>query len=109
MSTQLVSVSQAAATELQTWLKAALPSDYTIFDRWPEPNVQLWAPSTPGGPASRVVISVIKVGRRTRLDMLARYNPPVLTPAGTNLFQVTFTIGSYIQPLQLDVWAKYDV
>ena len=108
----LVSVGQAAANALANWLRSQLSPDVTVIERWPEASVDLFAPAAPGDAPQRAVVSILAAGKRQRLDVVI---PPSLsdsvvalggTPA---MLQVTQPIGAFTQPLQLDVWAKFDV
>ena len=104
-----VSVGQAAVTALQTWLRRSLPEDVAVYDRWPDADVRLFAPAQAGLPPSRAVVSVMKVGRRQRVDVIGPSPGPTITPDGAGKFLVTFRLGSYVQPVQLDLWTASDV
>jgi hypothetical protein len=92
-SPQRVSVGQAAANALTTWIQAQVSSDISCFPHWPEPS-QL----------PPKAISVVPAGKRRRLDVTT--NPIVDSRVNVdpNTAQVEFRVGSYIQPVQLDVW-----
>jgi hypothetical protein len=98
--TTQVSVGQAACNALAQWLDATLQDDITVYDRWPEANPSL-APKA---------ISVIRAGRRQRLDVVTgaqAESQKAISPAPNA--QVNLRLGSFIQPIQLDVWAQSDV
>lgn len=103
-----VSVGQAAATALARHLKAALSQDVTVLDRWPEFNGNIFAALTPGDEDQRAVVSVIKVGRRQRLSVVTVPKQADVTNLPDGRVLVAWPIGSVIQPVQIDVWAKTD-
>jgi hypothetical protein len=94
----LVDPGQVAATTLAGWLASTLTGAISVYDRWVEPSVAL---------ATRVV-TVSKVGRRSREDAAMC---PVLesrTIVDANTEQITVSIGQYEQALQLEIWAGND-
>ena len=96
-----VSVGQAACNALAAYLTTEFgttPMDVTVNARWPT-----FGPNLP----SRV-ISIIPVGRRQRLDVQASLDVVSRTNLNATTACVGFRLGSYIQPIQLDVWARYD-
>jgi hypothetical protein len=105
-----VSVGQAAATAIQTWLRSQLAPDIVLYDRWPEANSPLFAPASAlnQGQKTRAAISILRVGRRQRLDVIAPQSQFAITQVGAQLYTVTLTLGSYMQPVQLDIWATTD-
>lgn len=94
-----VSIGQAACNALAAYLKQRFTPDVRVYDRWPEANIKL-APKA---------ISVIKFGKRERLDVAATGFVDTITPINATTAVCTFRIGSYMQPVQLDVWAVSDV
>ena len=94
-----VSIGQAACNALAAYLKQRFTPDVRIYDRWPEPNIKL----------PPKAISVIKFGKRERLDVAAVGFVDTITPINATTAVCTFRVGSYIQPVQLDAWATSDV
>lgn len=93
-----VSIGQASRSALADWLRSQLLSDITVFDRWPEPGTVL----------PPKAVSVILRGRRSGPDVCGLAVGPVV-PQGPNSVAVVFEAGNFVQPMQLDVWAKSDV
>lgn len=104
----LISIGQAAASALATYLGAALTDDIGVVDRWPEFGPRLFQATSPGEPDFRAVVSVLHVGRRERLSVVMGPRLGDVTPMPGGQVQITWQIGSYVQPLQIDVWAKTD-
>jgi hypothetical protein len=92
-----VSVGQAAANALAKWLETQL-ENVSVYPRWPEPNVRL----------SRAV-TVAVVGRRQRLNVVTGFDLQTRQNLTATTALVGVRIGSFIQPIQLDAWATYDV
>lgn len=93
-----VSVGQACANAIAAFLRTQLSEDVTVFDRWPEANVQL----PPRG------VSVVKVGRRRRLDVMQALAIVTRTNETATIAQVGLYLGSFEQPIQIDVWETSD-
>lgn len=98
MASARVSVAQAACNSLADWLRQQMDPGVVISPIWVETSGQL----------PQKMISIVKVGKRSGLDVLpARYSETTVQVSPT-VAQVAMTWGSYTQPVQLDVWAKYD-
>jgi hypothetical protein len=95
---QSVSIQQAAANALCTWLVAKLPSDVALSGRWPEPTV----------PLGLKTVTVLLAGQAedeiTEPIVVDQTNTP---GAPTALY--TYRIRCRRQALQLDVFTQYDV
>lgn len=106
-----VSIGQACSNALAQWLKQHITPDVTVYDRWPEQDVNLFTPPAinPGGPNQRGSITIVRIGARTRGDVWGVWqgNPALLTADGIN-YIYTFQIGNAQQPMQIDVWAGTD-
>ena len=100
-----VSIGQAACNALAAWLRTALTSDVIVFERWPEASEDLF--STGSTPA-RAVVTIVRVGARTRLSVVSLPTIDAISAIVAGQFTVTFRVGAFIQPVQLDVWAKTD-
>lgn len=105
-----VSIGQAGCNALAGWLRSQLPSDVSVIPNWPEPSVTMFAPGRDGLPQSRAVVSITKVGRRERDNIAQAFavegRSDFTAPAGSPPnARVTFRIGSFIQPAQIDIWA----
>lgn len=103
MGSGAVSIAQATANSLAGWLTTSLSPDVVVLSRWPTGAKLLINRD------GRVkAVSVTKVGRRTRLDAQVPMQPVASTPLSSGLARMTFPIGIFEQPLQIDVWAAYD-
>lgn len=102
-----VSIGQACANALASYLRSALTPDVVVYDRWPEPSVPMFASPTPGGAPARAAVSVVKIGKRVRSDAWGIWLGSQ-TPIGTTQADVTFLYGGIEQPMQIDIWAKTD-
>lgn len=97
-----VSIGQAACNALAKYLTSffgVTPTDVTINARWPT-----FGPKLPAR-----AISIIPVGRRQRLDVLPSLDIVTRQNINATTAKVGFRLGSYIQPVQLDVWCTYDI
>jgi hypothetical protein len=93
----IISIQQAAANALATWLATELP-DVTLSNRWPEPTVPL-------GPKT---VTVLLAGAADD-DIL---DPQVESQINTELLPTaiyTYRLRCRRQNLQLDVFTQYDV
>lgn len=88
---------QLSANALATYLTSAL-TECNVLARWPSNSVQL---------ANRTV-SITKVGARRRLDVNIPLDPIGRVNASATTANVTFPIGTLIQPIQIDVWCTSD-
>lgn len=100
MTTQLVTIQQAARNALALWLVTeleAVPGGIAIEPRWFETGRGL----------PPKAISIIDAGPR-RVEW---GDPEVLAQAlvGTTLVTATWAVGDVEQPVQLDVWAQSDL
>lgn len=114
---QLVSIEQAAANSLASYLATQLPN-VTVSPRWPTPSKEM--------PAKAV--TVVPVGRRQEVDHLGDFirvvaidraflfddtGQPLVDDDGNQLEDTahkvyTFAVNPIEQPIQLDVWAQND-
>ncbi len=94
----IVDPGQIAATTLQAWLATNLTGGVTVYDRWVEPSVD------------RVgkVVSVSKVGRRRREDVLVCPVVESRTIVDDHTETITVPWGQYAQDLQLEIWTTND-
>jgi hypothetical protein len=93
-----VSIGQAACNTLCDFLAGRL-RDVTVYSRWPEPNVQL----------PPKAVSIIQAGDRQRLDVIMAPTVVASEPYDTDRVKYTLRSGSYMQPVQLDVWTSTEV
>ncbi len=99
---QKVTVQQAALNALATYLASEFASEsIQVEPRWPEPSVDL----------PDKVVTLITAGPRViddvdvrKLDSIAELPTP-----DPIVKLVTWELSGVMQPVQLDVWAKYDV
>lgn len=97
------SVAQASANAIAAWLQASLRPDVTVLARWPTGT------TLPVNTDGRVkVVSVTKVGSRRRFDGEIPLLPLASTAIDTATARMTFAVGGFEQPIQLDVWCGYD-
>jgi len=91
----VISLQQAAANALATWLRARV-GDAVVFPRWPEPNVKL----------PPKAISVLLAG--PRIDEELDPIPIARRDLSSTRAEYTWRTRLCKQPMQLDVWAKSD-
>jgi len=103
-----ISIGQAAANALTAWLKSQVPNDVAVYPHWADPDV-VFGRLSDASPVSKI-ISVVKYGRRQRLDVNG-FQQTVSTTAiaGSTLSQVRTELGSFIQPMRIEIWATSDM
>lgn len=97
-----VSVGQASANALAAYLTTVFgytSLDVAITSRWPSLSQEL----------PPRAITIVPVGRRQRLEVIPSMDVVTRTNLTATTAQVGFRLGSFVQPIQLDVWAGYDV
>jgi hypothetical protein len=93
----VVSVEQAAANALGRWLASQLPpAEVTVDTRWPEASVDM--------PAKAITILLAGPPEEEPLDPIVVAEAPI--DATHAMF--TWRISALRQPLQMDVWTRYD-
>ncbi len=103
-----VSIGQAACNALAKFLRTVLTPDCTVYDRWPEPGVDLFAPLQPDGPNQRLALTVHRFGRRTALDVVMPPDDGTATQISDTQVTLDWQTVSFIQPIRLVGWANTD-
>lgn len=98
-----VSTGQAAANALAEYLHGVLGPDVVVKSRWPSSGKRL----------PLKAVTIVPVGRRQRVDVQqdtrVLVQEDLQTPPGgaaQPTAQISVRIGSYVQPMQLDVWCQ---
>ncbi len=94
----MVTIQQAAANALATWLTAQLPVDVDVNSRWPEPTEQL--------PPKSLTILLAGLADDELIDPAVVSQTNTAAPAVTATY--TYQFRCRRQPLQLDVFTQYD-
>ncbi len=94
-----VSIEQAAANALAGWLSSALGPDVIVDQRWPDPEKPL--------PPRAVTVLLAGVHSDDYLQPELAIDRPVDESRPFPIYR--WRVLERTQPLQLDVWAHYDV
>lgn len=104
----LVSIQQAAMNALCAWLEASLLGSPSVEPRWPDPDKILTGGGTAGGRYNGpVALTIIPRGKPRDEYLDSQVSSTVDNGDGT--LKVRRVQAFRAQPLQLDVWAAYDV
>lgn len=101
-----VTVQQAVQTALQAWLASKLPEDVEVNDRWPDATKNMT--KSDGSDRRLKTISILRAGPRQDEPIQPELEDGRVVVDATHKTYV-WTVLECKQPLQLDVWAAYDV
>lgn len=104
----LVSIQQAAMNALCAWLQASLAGSPSVEPRWPDPD-KLFSGGGPTGGRYNGPVALTLIPRGKRQD---EYIDAAITSSvdnGNGTLTNRRIQAFCIQPLQLDIWATYDV
>lgn len=99
--TDVVSIEQAAANALCTYLAAALGSGVSVESRWPEPEKEL--------PDLGVTVLLAGEAQHQLVTSTEPFSSQELVPPDATKKRYRWKVAEVVQPLQIDCWAKYDV